>query len=75
VWHVRPCDGSDDAAALIAGIWIPALGVVGAIAETGVFGWVLARQADAGDRGRALGAYGLFAAMALAAAIVDAVRL
>jgi hypothetical protein len=62
-------------AAVIAGIWVPALGVAGAAVEAGVFGWVLSRQWRHGDRGGALGAYSLFAAIALAVLIVDAVRL
>lgn len=61
-------------AAVIAGIWVPTVGVAGAALETGVFGWVLSRQCRHGDRGGALGAYCLFAAMALAVFIVDALR-
>jgi hypothetical protein len=62
-------------AAVIAGLWLPVAGVAGAAVESAVFGWVLSRQARAGDRGRALGAYLLFSAMALAVLVVDAVRL
>jgi len=62
-------------AAVIAGLWVPAAGVAGAAAESAVFGWVLIRQVRAGDRGRLLGAYVLFSAMALAVLAVDAVRL
>lgn len=62
-------------AGVIAGLWVPATGVAGAAAESAVFGWVLSRQVLAGDRGRALIAYGLFAAMAVAVLAVDAVRL
>jgi hypothetical protein len=62
-------------AAVIAGLWDPAAGVAGAGAEAAVFGWVLSRQLRAGDRGRVLGAYVLFSAMALAVLAVDAVRL
>ena len=62
-------------AGVIAGLWAPAAGVAGAAVEAGVFGWVLARQLRAGDRGRALGAYELFALMAIAVLAVDAVRL
>jgi hypothetical protein len=62
-------------AAIIAGIWVPAVGVAGAALEAGAFGWVLSRQLRHGDRGGALGAYTLFAAMALAVLIVDALRL
>jgi hypothetical protein len=62
-------------AAVIAGLWAPAAGVAGAGTEAAVFGWVLSRQLRAGDRGRVLGAYVLFSAMALAVLAVDAVRL
>lgn len=62
-------------AAVIAGLWAPTAGVAGAAAEACVFGWVLSRQLRAGDRGRALGAYELFAVMALAVLVADAVRL
>ena len=58
-------------AAVIAGLWVPVAGVAGAVVEAGVFGWVLSRQWRAGDRGRALGAYALFAAMAVAVLVVD----
>lgn len=61
-------------AAVITGIWVPAAGVAGAGLETVAFGWVLSRQWRHGDRGRALFAYSLFAAMALAVLIVDALR-
>ncbi|WP_328537964.1 hypothetical protein [Streptomyces sp. NBC_00344] len=59
------------AAAMVLGLWWPLAGVAGAGAETVVFGWVLFRQLAAGDRGRALGAYALFLAMALAVLAVD----
>jgi hypothetical protein len=62
-------------AGVLAGLWVPAAGVAGAAIGTGVFGWVLSRQVRAGDRGRALGAYLLFSAMALAVLVVDALRL
>jgi len=62
-------------AAVIAGLWVPAAGVAGAATESAVFGWVLTRQVRAGDRGRLLGAYLLFSAMALAVLAVDAARL
>ncbi len=62
-------------AAVIAGLWAPAAGVAGAAIEATVFGWVLWRQLLAGDRGRTLGAYELFTAMALAVLLVDAIRL
>jgi hypothetical protein len=61
-------------AAVIAGLWAPAVGVAGGGAEAVVFGWVLSRQLAHGDRGRALGAYVLFIAMALAVLVVDALR-
>jgi len=61
-------------AGVIAGLWAPAVGIAGAAAELAVFGWVLSRQLRAGDRGRALGAYSLFSAMALALLVADAVR-
>jgi hypothetical protein len=61
-------------AAVIAGVWTPAAGAVGAGLEVTVFGWVLSRQVRAGDRGRALLAYLLFASLAVAVLIVDAVR-
>ena len=61
-------------AAVIAGLWAPAVGVAGAGAEAVVFGWVLSRQLAHGDRGRKLGAYLLFAALALAVLITDALR-
>jgi hypothetical protein len=61
-------------AAVIAGLWAPAAGVAGAGTEAAVFGWVLSRQLRVGDRGRVLGAYVLFSAMALAVLAVDAVR-
>jgi hypothetical protein len=62
-------------AAVIAGLWAPSSGVAGAAAESAVFGWILSRQVLAGDRGRTLIAYKLFAAMALAVLVADAVRL
>jgi hypothetical protein len=61
-------------AAVIAGLFTPTAGVVGAGLETVTFGWVLSRQLRHGDRGRALGAYLLFTAMAIAVLIVDALR-
>ena len=61
-------------AAMIAGIFAPVVGILGGGLEAGAFGWVLSRQLGHGDRGRALGAYLLFAAFALAVLIVDAVR-
>ena len=62
------------AVAVVVGLAVPAAGVAGAAVEAAVFGWVLTRQVRAGDRGRALGAYTLFAAMALAVLLVDALR-
>ena len=62
-------------AAVIAGLFWPAAGVAGGGLEAAAFCWVLSRQLRYGDRGRALGAYVLFASLALAVLIVDAVRL
>jgi hypothetical protein len=62
-------------AAVIAGLFAPAAGIVGGGLEAAVFGWVLSRQLGHGDRGRALGAYLLFAALAIAVLIASAVRL
>jgi hypothetical protein len=53
----------------------PAAGVTGAAVEAVVFGWVLSRQVSHGDRGRPLGAYLLFLAMALAVLVVSVLRL
>jgi len=61
-------------AAVIAGLWAPAVGVAGGGVEAVVFGWVLSRQLAHGDRGKALGAYLLFTALALAVLITDALR-
>ncbi|MCM2422513.1 hypothetical protein [Streptomyces sp. RKAG293] len=60
--------------AVIVGLWVPALGVAGAAVEAVIFGWVLSRQLRAGDRGRSLGAYLLFLAMALAVLVVNLLR-
>ncbi|HEX6452215.1 MAG TPA: hypothetical protein VF060_22500 [Trebonia sp.] len=62
-------------AAVIAGLAAPAAGIAGAGLEAAVFGWVLSRQLRHGDRGRALGAYLLFLAMALAVLLVSVLRL
>jgi hypothetical protein len=62
-------------AAVIAGLFAPAAGIVGGGLETAVFCWVLSRQLGHGDRGRALGAYLLFAAVAIAVLIASALRL
>lgn len=62
-------------AAMLAGLAYPVTGVAGAAVEAGAFSWVLSRQLAAGDRGRALGAYVLFTALALAVLCVDAARI
>ncbi len=62
-------------AAVIAGLFAPAAGIVGGGLETAAFCWVLSRQLGHGDRGRALGAYLLFAALAIAVLIASALRL
>ncbi|WUD72311.1 DoxX family protein [Streptomyces sp. NBC_00510] len=62
------------AAAVLAGLWLPPVGVAGAALEAGIFAWVLLCQLRCGDRGRALAAYALFLAMAVAVLVVDAVR-
>ncbi|MEY9965892.1 hypothetical protein ABIA33_003942 [Streptacidiphilus sp. MAP12-16] len=59
---------------VLVGLSVPPVGVAGAGVELAVFGWVLSRQVRAGDRGRALGAYTLFACMALAVLLVDLLR-
>jgi hypothetical protein len=61
--------------AVIGGLFAPAAGIAGGVLEAGVFGWVLYRQLRHGDRGRALGAYLLFLAMALAVLVVSVIRL
>ena len=61
-------------AAVIVGLWVPAVGVAGGGVEAVVFGWVLSRQLAHGDRGRVLGAYLLFTVLALAVLITDALR-
>ena len=62
-------------AAVIAGLFAPLAGLVGGALEVAVFCWVLSRQLGHGDRGRALGAYLLFTALALAVLVVAALRL
>ncbi|TVZ01094.1 hypothetical protein EAS64_32895 [Trebonia kvetii] len=62
-------------AAVIVGLFAPVAGVIGGAIEAAVFCWVLSRQLSHGDRGRALGAYLLFLALALAVLIVSAARL
>jgi hypothetical protein len=61
-------------AAVIAGLFAPAAGIAGGALEAAVFGWVLSRQLSHGDRGRALLAYLLFAALAIAVLAVSALR-
>jgi hypothetical protein len=61
-------------AAVIVGLFVPAVAIVGGGLEAAVFGWVLSRQLSHGDRGRALGAYLLFAALAVAVLVVAALR-
>ena len=53
---------------------MPAAGVIGGGLEAAAFSWVLSRQLSHGDRGRALGAYLLFLALALAVLVADALR-
>lgn len=63
-------------AAVVTGLVLtPVVGVAGAGVEVAAFGWILSRQLRAGDRGRALGAYLLFIAMALAVVVVDSLRI
>lgn len=63
-------------AAVVVGLIVtPAAGITGGVVEAGAFGWVLYRQLRHGDRGRALGAYLLFLAMALAVLVVNLIRL
>lgn len=61
-------------AAVLIGLWRPAIGVAGAALEIVLFAWVVFRQLSHGDRGRALFAYVLFTTMATAVLITDAVR-
>jgi hypothetical protein len=61
-------------AAVIAGLFAPAAAVAGGGLEAAAFCWVLSRQLGHGDRGRALGAYLLFAVLALAVLAVGALR-
>ena len=62
-------------AAVIVGLFAPVAGVAGGGLEAGAFCWVLSRQLGHGDRGRALGAYLLFTALAVAVLAVSALRL
>lgn len=61
-------------ALIIAGLFVPAIGVAGGALEAGAFGWVLSRQVRHGDRGRSLGAYLLFTVLALAVLTASALR-
>ena len=56
------------------GTGLPPAGVAGAAPEAGIFAWVRLCQRRSGDRGRALAAYALFLAMAVAVLLVDAGR-
>lgn len=59
---------------LLVGIWRPGYGVLGAALEVLYFGWVLARQLAAGDRGRALFAYALFTGWSVLVLVVAGLR-
>ncbi|WP_328471134.1 DoxX family protein [Streptomyces sp. NBC_00448] len=59
---------------LLIGIWHPGYGVLGAALEVLYFGWVLARQLAAGDRGRPLFAYALFTGWSALVLLVAALR-
>jgi hypothetical protein len=59
---------------MLIGLAVPPAGPAAAAVEAAIFGWVLYRRLRAGDRGRALGGYGLFLAMASAMLAVDALR-
>ena len=61
-------------AAVIVGLFVPAAGIAGGGLEAAAVGGVLSRQLGHGDRGRALGAYLLFAALAAAVLVVAALR-
>ncbi|MGH3207071.1 MAG: hypothetical protein ACRDNO_04865 [Trebonia sp.] len=61
-------------AAVIAGLFVPGIAIIGGGLEAAAFSWVLSRQLGHGDRGRALGAYLLFAALAVAVLVVAALR-
>ena len=61
-------------ALVVVGLFIPVVGVAGGALEAAVFAWVLSRQLSHGDRGRALFAYLLFTAFALAVLVVDLLR-
>ena len=62
-------------AAAIVGLFEPVAAIIGGGLEAAVFCWVLSRQLGHGDRGRALGAYLLFTALAVAVLVVGALRL
>ena len=59
---------------VITGLFVPVIAVAGGALEAAAFGWVLSRQIGHGDRGRSLGAYTLFASLALAVLITGALR-
>jgi hypothetical protein len=61
-------------AAVIVGLFAPAAGIAGGAVEAVVFCWVLSRQLSHGDRGRALGAYLLFAALAVGVLVTAVLR-
>ena len=61
-------------AGVLIGLASPAYGVAGAALEALIFGGVLVRQIQCGDRGRKLAAYALFTALALAVLVTNAVR-
>ncbi|HEX3712742.1 MAG TPA: hypothetical protein VHV09_08105 [Trebonia sp.] len=60
--------------AVIVGLFAPAAGITGGAVEAVVFCWVLSRQLSHGDRGRALGAYLLFAALAVGVLVTAVLR-
>jgi hypothetical protein len=61
-------------AAVIAGLFAPVTAIAGGAVEAVIFCWVLSRQLRFGDRGRALGAYLLFAALAAGVLVTAALR-
>jgi hypothetical protein len=61
-------------AAVIAGLFAPVAAIAGGALEAVIFCWVLSRQLHYGDRGRALGAYLLFAALAVGVLVTAALR-
>lgn len=76
LWVVTPLGTlhTVGATAVLAGLWLPPAGVAGAAPEAVIFAWVRLCQRRSGDRGRALAAYALFRAMAVAVLLVDAGR-